>query len=196
MFHKADRIAVLIDGQNTFYACKASGFALCYKKLKVFFAQQARLRRLQAFVISNERDGSHEFDPMRGVHDWMSYNGYHVDETVRHRVIDEQQRFSRVSISVPFTIAALRLVGHVDHIVIMSGDSDFTPLVHELQRLGIVVSVFSTVSLSEQGKPIAHDRMRRGADYFVDLKDIQDEISRDSINRTHGSNEAAYRRCA
>ena len=68
----------------------------------------------------------------------------------------------------------------VDHLVIFSGDGDFTSLVEALQRKGRKVTVVS--SLTSQPPMIADD-LRRQADYFVDLASLKSEIGRDPSER-------------
>ena len=65
---------------------------------------------------------------------------------------------------------------HVDHIVLFSGDGDFRRLVEAVQRKGRRVSVVST--LRTQPAMVADD-LRRQADHFVDLVEIQPMIARE-----------------
>ena len=63
----------------------------------------------------------------------------------------------------------------VDHIVLFSGDGEFVPLVASLQRQGVRVSVVST---NRSPTPAISVELRRKADNFIDLKDLQDVIGR------------------
>ena len=67
------------------------------------------------------------------------------------------------------------LAPRVDHIVIFSGDGDFTPLVASLQRQGVRVSVVSTI---RSQPPMISDDLRRQADNFIELDDLRDVIGR------------------
>lgn len=62
-----------------------------------------------------------------------------------------------------------------DHLVIFSGDGDFTTLVETLQRKGRKVSVVSTMSTQP---PMIADELRRQADHFIDLASLRSEIDR------------------
>ena len=55
------------------------------------------------------------------------------------------------------------------------GDGDFRVLVESLQRKGRKVSVFSTIRCQP---PMIADDLRRQADYFVDIADLQTELGR------------------
>jgi uncharacterized LabA/DUF88 family protein len=75
----------------------------------------------------------------------------------------------------------METAAHVDHIVLFSGDGDFRPLVEALQRMGVRVSVVSTVRT--QPSMIA-DELRRQADNFIELDDLREVIGRPP--RDHG----------
>ncbi len=70
----------------------------------------------------------------------------------------------------------MEMAGHADHLVLFSGDGDFRRLVEAVQRRGVRVTVVSTVTT--QPAMIADD-LRRQADQFVDLADLEPSICRD-----------------
>jgi uncharacterized LabA/DUF88 family protein len=74
----------------------------------------------------------------------------------------------------------MELAGHIDHMVLFSGDGDFRPLVEAVQRRGARVSVVSTTSTQP---PMIADELRRQADQFVDIVELQPKISRDPTER-------------
>jgi uncharacterized LabA/DUF88 family protein len=76
----------------------------------------------------------------------------------------------------------------VDHLVIFSGDGDFTTLVEALQRRGRKVSVISTMATQP---PMIADDLRRQADHFIDLISLKAEIGRDPSERPQRPVEAA-----
>jgi uncharacterized LabA/DUF88 family protein len=47
---------------------------------------------------------------------------------------------------IELAVDALELAGHVDQIVLFSGDGDFRSLVEAVQRRGVRVTVVSTIS--------------------------------------------------
>ena len=77
---------------------------------------------------------------------------------------------------IELAVDAMELSSSVDHIVLFSGDGDFRSLVEALQRKGKKVSVVSTVTT--QPSMIADD-LRRQADNFIEITDLQDEIGRE-----------------
>jgi hypothetical protein len=64
---------------------------------------------------------------------------------------------------------------HLDHIVLFSGDGDFRRLVEAIQRRGRRVTVVSTL---RSQPPMIADELRRQADIFIDLADLQSLIAR------------------
>ncbi len=63
----------------------------------------------------------------------------------------------------------------LDHIVLFSGDGDFRSLVAALQQKGKRVSVISTLQTQP---PMVADELRRQADQFIDLADLESLICR------------------
>ncbi|HUS98195.1 MAG TPA: NYN domain-containing protein, partial [Hyphomicrobiaceae bacterium] len=64
----------------------------------------------------------------------------------------------------------------LDHIVIFTGDGDFRALMAALQESGKRVSVVSTLQTQP---PMVADELRRQADQFIDLADLEQMIGRD-----------------
>jgi uncharacterized LabA/DUF88 family protein len=64
--------------------------------------------------------------------------------------------------------------------VLFSGDGDFRSLVAALQQTGRRVSVVSTLQTEP---PMVADELRRQADQFIDLADLEHSIRRDPTTR-------------
>jgi NYN domain len=64
--------------------------------------------------------------------------------------------------------------------VLFSGDGDFRSLVEAVQRRGVRVTVVSTVSTQP---PMVADELRRQADVFLDIVELQTKIGRDPSER-------------
>jgi uncharacterized LabA/DUF88 family protein len=64
--------------------------------------------------------------------------------------------------------------------VLFSGDGDFRSLVEAVQRRGVRVTVVSTVTTQP---PMVADELRRQADIFVDIVELQPKIGRDPAER-------------
>lgn len=75
----------------------------------------------------------------------------------------------------------MELARHVNQIVLFSGDADFRSMVEAVQRRGVHVTVVSTISSQP---PMIADELRRQADVFTDLLELQSKVSRDPVQRT------------
>jgi uncharacterized LabA/DUF88 family protein len=64
--------------------------------------------------------------------------------------------------------------------VLFSGDGDFRSLVEAVQRRGVRVTVVSTISSQP---PMVADELRRQADVFTDLVELQPKLGRDPSAR-------------
>jgi uncharacterized LabA/DUF88 family protein len=70
----------------------------------------------------------------------------------------------------------MELAEHIDQMVLFSGSADLCPLIEVMQRDGVHVTIVSTIASQP---PMLADELRRGADVFVDLVELQAKISRD-----------------
>jgi uncharacterized LabA/DUF88 family protein len=84
------------------------------------------------------------------------------------------------NMDIELTVDAMRLVEHLDHIVLFTGDGDFRALVAALQMRGRRVSIVSTLQTQP---PMVADELRRQADQFIDLAELEDRICRDPASR-------------
>ncbi len=81
---------------------------------------------------------------------------------------------------IELAVDAMELAEHVDQIVLLSGDGDFRSLVEAVQRRGVRVTVVSTISSQP---PMIADELRRQADVFTDLIELQSKLGRDPAER-------------
>src|SRR5690606_16942538 len=79
------------------------------------------------------------------------------------------------SMDIELAVDAMELAEHIDHVVLFSGDRDFTFLVEALQRKGCKVSVVSTLQTQP---PMMSDDLRRQADHFIELSELIKTIGR------------------
>ena len=91
---------------------------------------------------------------------------------------------------IELAIDVMEMAPYLDHIVLFSGDGDFRRLVEAVQRKGLRVSVVSTV---RSQPPMVADELRRQADNFVELMDLQDTIGRaQRPNQYHPDDDEDY----
>jgi hypothetical protein len=81
---------------------------------------------------------------------------------------------------IELAVDAMEIAHTIDHMVLFSGDGDFRSLVEAVQRKGVKVTVISTVSTQP---PMVADELRRQADVFLDIVELQSKIGRDPAER-------------
>ena len=178
MTELASKIALFIDGANTYAAAKTLGFDIDYKRLLKEFQDRGVLVRALYYTAIIE---DQEFSPLRPLIDWLGYNGFTVVTKTSKEFIDAGGRRKRKgNLDIELTVAAMELAGHVDQIVLFSGDGNFRCLVEAVQRRGVHVTVVSTVS---SHPPMVADELRRQADVFIDLVDLKSKFGRDPAAR-------------
>ncbi|MFQ6162811.1 LabA-like NYN domain-containing protein [Sinorhizobium meliloti] len=173
MFDTREKIALFIDGANLFAASKGLGFDIDYRKLLEAFRKRGYVLRAYYYTAMIE---DLEFSSIRPLIDWLDYNGYTVVTKPAKEFTDSQgRRKIKGSMDIELAIDAIEQAQTADHLVIFSGDGDFTTLVEALQRKGRKVSVVSTMSTQP---PMISDDLRRQADHFIDLSTLRIELAR------------------
>jgi uncharacterized LabA/DUF88 family protein len=171
------RIALFIDGANLYATAKALGFDIDYKRLLKEFQSRGTLVRAFYYTAIIE---DQEFS-IRPLIDWLDYNGFTVVTKPAKDFDDgEGRRKLKRNMTVELVVDAFEMANHVDNIVLFSGDGDFCPLLEAVQRRGVHVTVVSSF-LSKP--PIIADELRRQADVFTDLAELQSKICRDPSER-------------
>jgi uncharacterized LabA/DUF88 family protein len=179
MPHKDEnKIALFVDGTSLYSAAKALGFEIDYKRLLNEFQSRGALLRAFYYTAIVE---DQEYTSIRPLIDWLDYNGFTVVTKPAKEFNDgEGRRKLKRNMRVELAVNAMELAEHVDQIVLFSGDGDFRSLVEAVQRRGVQVTVVSTMSSQP---PMIADELRRQADVFTDLVELQSKIGRDPLQR-------------
>jgi uncharacterized LabA/DUF88 family protein len=173
-FSKTERLALFIDGANLYATAKALGFDIDYKKLLVMFQTRGHLVRALYYTALAE---DQEYSSIRPLVDWLDYNGYTMVTKPTKEFTDSfGRRKIKGNMDIELSVDAMRLADSLDHIIIFTGDGDFRALVAALQLKGRRVSVVSTLQTTPA---MVADELRRQADQFIDLADLEEFICRD-----------------
>ena len=168
-----DKIALFIDGANLYAAARALGFDIDYKNLLELFSGEGHLVRAYYYTALME---DQEYLPIRPLVDWLDYNGYTMVTKPTKEFTDSMgRRKIKGNMDMELAIDVLEMAEHLDHVVLFSGDGDFRRLVEAVQRRGVRVTVVSTYRSSP---PMVADELRRQADRFIELSDLEDKIAR------------------
>ncbi len=168
-----DRVVVFIDGANLYATSKAIGIDIDYRSLLKDFRERCRFLRAYYFTAYLE---DQEYSSIRPLIDWLDYNGYTMITKPAKEFSDSAgRRKIKGNMDMEIAVEALELAPHYDHMILFSGDGDFTALVAALQRKGKKVTVVSTLSTPT---PMIADDLRRQADFFVDVVDLVKKFGR------------------
>ncbi|WP_045836746.1 NYN domain-containing protein [Hyphomicrobium sp. 99] len=172
-FYPTERVALFIDGANLYATAKSLGFDIDYKRLLGLFRQKGQLVRALYYTALAEEQ---EYSSIRPLIDWLDYNGFSMVTKPTKEFTDATgRRKVKGNMDIELAVDAMRLSENLDHIVIFSGDGDFRSLVAALQQKGKRVSVVSTLQTQP---PMVADELRRQADQFVDLADLEELVGR------------------
>lgn len=172
-FYPSERIALFIDGANLYATAKSLGFDIDYKRLLTLFRSKGRLLRALYYTALAE---DQEYSSIRPLIDWLDYNGYTmVTKPTKEFTDSSGRRKIKGNMDIELTVDAMELSEHLDHVILFSGDGDFRTLVEALQHKGKRVSVVSTMNTQP---PMVSDELRRQADQFIDLADMEEAVCR------------------
>src|ERR1035441_7701228 len=173
-----ERFALFIDGANLYASAKSLGFDIDYKRLLREFQGRGRLIRAYYYTALVE---DQEYSSIRPLVDWLDYNGYSVVTKPTKEFVDSTgRRKVKGNMDIELAVTAMEMAPHVDQMVLFSGDGDFRSLVEAVQRRGVRVTVVSTISSQP---PMIADELRRQADVFTDLIELQPKLGRDPSKR-------------
>ena len=173
------RFAIFIDGSNLYHTLRDLGLHIDYRRLRAYFAQQGDLLRATYYTALLEDNPP---DWLIRLTDWLAYNGFHVvtkpARAFRRRVPTENgtehwTQEVQGNVDVELAVDMLELAPYCDTIVLFSGDGDFLSVIDAVQRQGCRVIVISSEKTSDS---TVADELRRCADEFIDLVEIESEI--------------------
>ena len=173
ILYPQERTALFIDGSNLYATARALGFDIDYKRLLEMFTEEVRLIRAFYYTAMLE---DQEYSPIRPLIDWLDYNGYTmVTKPTKEFTDSAGHRRLKGNMDIELAIDVMEMAETLNHIILFSGDGDFRRLVEAVQRKGLRVTVVSTI---RSQPPMIADELRRQADNFIELQDLQERIAR------------------
>jgi uncharacterized LabA/DUF88 family protein len=166
--NQRDRVVVLVDGSNLFYAASILSIGIDYARLLEFLVGGRRLVRAYFYTgvdRSNEKQ--------QGFLLWMSRNGYRV---VAKELIQFPDGSRKANLDVEMAIDMLTMSDCCDTIVLLSGDGDLAYAVNSVTYQGVRVEVVSLHSMTS-------DSLINVADLYTDLAMIKNQVQREENNR-------------
>ncbi|MFZ5618191.1 MAG: NYN domain-containing protein [Pseudomonadota bacterium] len=171
----SEKTALFIDGANLYKAARALGFDMDYKSLLAKARGACQLVRAYYYTAIQE-DKDQDYSPLRPLVDWLDYNGYTmVTKTAREFTDATGKKRFKGSTDIELAVDMLSLATKLDHIVLFSGNGDFKRAIEAVQAQAVRVTVVSTI---KSQPPMVSDDLRRQADRFFDLAELEKEIGR------------------
>ncbi len=171
-----DKTLVLIDGANIYATAKALGFDIDYKLFIKQAEQCCNLLRIQYYTALVEENDHIMLKPLV---DWLSYNGYTVVSKPAKIIMNNDGRRIKGNMDIELAVGAIEMAisnrSGVGNIVLCTGDGDFCALTRYLQRIGIHVTVLSSTKTTP---PMCADDLRKQADKFIELAELQDLVGK------------------
>jgi len=159
------RVYVFIDAANILYSQQTLRWRVDYKKLKEYFKQECDLGAIYFYtgrVGDNHRQKSF-LDKLKGI-------GYNVRAKEVKRIKISKNTYQwKGNLDTELIIDVLKNVDNFDTCILMSGDSDFAPLVDELKHKSKWVIVMSSKH------HISRELIERAK--YINIKKLKDKIS-------------------
>ncbi|WP_233061513.1 LabA-like NYN domain-containing protein [Parvularcula mediterranea] len=170
-----DKTAVFIDGANLYKTAKTLGFDIDYRNLLARLKRETRLVRAHYYTAMQE-DKDADYSPLRPLVDWLDYNGFTmVTKPAREFVGQDGRKRYRGNTDIELAVDMVLMAPKLDCLVLFTGNGDFRHAVKRVQEQGCRVVCVSTV---KSQPPMASDDIRRQADEFIDLTDLEGVIAR------------------
>ena len=159
-----ERVYVFIDAANILYSQRTLNWRVDYKKLKEYFLKECDLRGIFFYT---GRVGA--YDKQNKFLKKLESYGYVVRAKEVKRIEIAPNIYEwKGNLDVELTIDVLKNSANFDTCVLMSGDSDFGPLLDELKNRRKWVIVMST-----RGH-ISKELLNRAK--YLDLRKLKDKI--------------------
>ena len=137
---KYDRIAVFIDVANVIYSLKDLKWRIDYKKLQEYFAKNSKLVDIY-FYYSTKKENSGQANLL----EMLARKGFQLRvKEVKIIKLKNNEIMLKGNCDVELAIDMIDLMPAYDTAVLLSGDSDFAPLIKYVQKHGKQVVAIST----------------------------------------------------
>lgn len=158
-----ERVVVLIDGANLFYAAMQLGMEIDYTRLLQCLTRGRSLIRAYFYTgVDRANDKQQRFLL------WMRHNGFRV---ISKDLIQHPDGSKKADLNIEMAVDMLTLSQHCDTIVLLSGTGDLTYAVNHVSYLGVQIEVVSLPTMTS-------DSLINVCDRFIDLTTLKPEIEK------------------
>ncbi|MBW4520519.1 MAG: NYN domain-containing protein [Scytolyngbya sp. HA4215-MV1] len=163
-----NRVVILIDGSNLFYAASNLGLEIDYLKLLRCLIKNRRLVRAYFYTGADRTN-----EKQQGFLHWMRRNGYRV---VAKDLIQFPDGSRKANVGVEIAVDMMKLASYCDEIVLLSGDGNLAYAVNAIAYRGVQIEVVSLRSMTS-------DSLINVADRYIDLAMIKADVQRTARER-------------
>lgn len=171
MVKENEKVAVLVDGANSWQSGKNVGAFLDFPKIAQDLEEQCRLRaaRYYTAILPNDEAGLNAFIARLGC-----YGGYNVvsKPATDTGSVGPGRWKGNMDIEMAMDLAELAVSSDVETFILFTGDRDFIPALEFVQRRGRRVIIVSTMNEDRGIPPDVATDLRKQASRFVDIAHI------------------------
>ncbi len=140
------RAAVFIDGANLFFTQRHLGWQIDFSRLMAFFMSAYASVEANYYVPATE-PVSEESAAFTRV---LTAHGYRITSKPVKKIVNKDTGVivMKGNLDVELVVDALSRIEQYDTFILLSGDSDFLPLIRALKERGKEIIVYSTQGLS------------------------------------------------
>lgn len=159
------RVYTFIDAANILYSQQSLGWRVDYQKLKDYFDQECDLKGI--FFYTGRVGENHKQSSFL---EKLKQLGYQVKAKEVKRIQISKSTYEwKGNLDVELTIDVLKNIDNFDTLVLMSGDSDFAPLLDTVKASRKRVIVISTKG------HISRELLERAK--YINLRKLRDKIA-------------------
>ena len=160
------KVYVFIDAANILYSQQTLGWRVDYKKLKQYFEKECDLCAI--YFYTGRVGDNHKQNAFIAK---LETIGYKVKAKEVKRIKISRSAYEwKGNLDVELTIDVLANIQNFETLVLMSGDSDFAPLLDSVKKSGKRVLVISTKG------HISKELLERAK--YINLKKLKSELMR------------------
>jgi uncharacterized LabA/DUF88 family protein len=155
------RVAVFIDAANILYSEKDLGWRISYEKLKSYLGKECNVSAMYFYTaVDPDNHGQARF-----ISKLKSLGLKIVSKRIKKIRIHSGEFVIKGNVDVELSMGMLEHVDSYDTAILMSGDSDFAPVVDKIKSFGkdiVVLSIDECVSreLLDRAKYIGLDKLK------------------------------------
>ncbi|MBD1855955.1 MULTISPECIES: NYN domain-containing protein [Leptolyngbya] len=158
-----ERVVILIDGANLFYAAMQLGMEIDYTRLLQCLTGDRSLVRAYFYTGVDRANEKQQRFLL-----WMRHNGFRV---VSKELIQHPDGSKKADLNIEIAVDMITLSQHCDTIILLSGTGDLTYAVDHVSYRGVKIEVVSLPTMTS-------DSLIHVSDHFIDLTHLKPNIEK------------------